>query len=192
MTIKLPALKRASLADIQKVYPWATKILEDTSTEEACEVEVVKCEEEHGEYPTLGTVKSRNPGVLGWQHSEYIFTHQEDYKELFAYLKSEGIYWLHFLGTVWPREDGSRYARSWSWHDHDQRWCQDYGWLGFKASGNEAVLCRKLGTGKTESSESGSSETRTLGPLETEHQTQMRIANSLERLADKFAPRKKK
>jgi hypothetical protein len=166
MTIKLPALKKATLADIQKVYPWATEILEDTSTEEACEVEVVKYQKESGEYPTLETVKSRNPNALGWQHSEYIFTHQEEYKDLFAYLKSEGIYWLHFLGTVWPNEGGNRYARGWYWDDRGQRWCQGYYWLVSKAGVNVAVLCRKLGTGESGTPEAGPLDTLTPEPLE--------------------------
>jgi hypothetical protein len=107
--IRIPALRRPTLPELQKKFPWVQKIQEDTSPE--CEVildlgtfldegEVCISEDEHARR------RSFSDGLLGYQQFVWLVEHQDDYLALKALFRK--IY-IDGPGIIVANRDGGQY-----------------------------------------------------------------------------------
>lgn len=163
--MKIPALKRPTLKELQKNRSWIKSIESDQSTTKAVEVEfvsVLKEGETHisgSEYETR--LKLRDDVKLGYQHMKWLLENQKEFPEFMALL---GKVYIDFPALVVVRGDGSRdvpYV-----HDGGGRFGGYWSWLvhGFDVDGRIAVSSKVATPG---TSETGSSRPLDTLPLET-------------------------
>ena len=182
--MRIPSLKKPTLAEVQKTWLHIKSIESDNSTEEPVEFEfisVLKKDENYikgFEYETR--LKTRSDIKLGFQHAQWIAEHQDEIPEL-KELREKRVWYIDFPALVVVYADGGRYVPC--LHNDGGRFVIDwYGLaLGFHDCGRVAV------SSKQDYRELGTLEPLGTGALESLE----RIAIALERLADKYAPRKK-
>jgi len=130
LTIKIPALPRPTLKEIQAVFPWINKIDRDTSPTEASTLQLATVLSE-GEL-SIGDeeyerrrVAMRTTIFLGYQQAVWLVEHQDEFPEFMAL---GGTIYIDFTGLVIVDGVGG--------HDfpflvrRGARWKLDCGWSG--------------------------------------------------------------
>lgn len=133
--IKIPALKRPTLATMQKQFSWVTSIERDTSPTKAVTLNIGTLLTETESKISGAEYEKRIPQEsLGFQHAQWLVEHQDEFTDFKA---MTGIY-IDFPGQIVVDEDGRRYV--FYLNRFDGRWCLDYHWLDsdFRRSGRVA------------------------------------------------------
>jgi hypothetical protein len=129
LTIRIPALKRPTLAQLQAKWPWIKKIERDTSPEGSVTLNLATILRDAAEGSVNGPeyerrIASSLSRLLGYQHLEWLVAHQDEYPAFMALL---GKVYIDFSGLVVVSGRG---LRSVPYGNRiGGRWGADWGWL---------------------------------------------------------------
>lgn len=136
LTIKIPALKRPTLAELQAEWSGIKEIIRDISTEEPVTLKlgtVLRADETKSiggsEYERRILALQNAGRTLGWQHRKWLIEHQTEFPEFMSLL---GKVYIDFPGLVvlsvgggrdvpYAGDGGERWDGSWHWLDSDFR-----------------------------------------------------------------------
>jgi hypothetical protein len=131
LSIKIPALKRYTLEQIQEKHPGMNIVsVEDTSTEEEVTLSLATVLVPSDDGSIEGEeywkrVVAKLNSLLGIQHRDWLVEHQTEFPEFMALL---GKVWIDFLGTIVVRRNGDRNAPD--CYQDGSRWRGGWHWLG--------------------------------------------------------------
>ena len=146
LNIKLPALKRYTLEQLQEKYPGMDIVsVEDTSTEEEvtlslATVLVPSDKGSIGGEEYWKRVVAKLSSLLGIQHRDWLIEHQAE-PECQAFMALLGKVWIDFLGTILVDRVGRRYVPC--CFQDGSRWSGYWDWLGSDFYSNARVAFGK-------------------------------------------------
>jgi hypothetical protein len=130
LSLRIPALKRYTLEQLQEKYPGMDIVsVEDTSTEEEVTLTLATVLVPDDEGSIDGEeywkrVVTKLNALLGIQHRDWLIEHQDEFPEFMALL---GKVWIDFLGTVVVSRGGFRSVPCAT--QHGSRWHGRWRWL---------------------------------------------------------------
>jgi hypothetical protein len=127
LNIKVPALKRPTLKELQKDRSWIKSIESDNSTEKACILNLATVLEKGENYITAEEYEMRTKDIssLGFQHAEWLIKNQDKFPQFKELL---GKIYINFQGLVVVGEGGDRFCPCVD--DGGGRFVQHWRWMG--------------------------------------------------------------
>ena len=162
MTIKIPALKRPTLAELQKEWSWIKSIEKDDSPTKAVTLELTTILKDGEDFITGSVYEKRREGLqcLGFQHAQWLLKNQKEFPEL---MELVGKVYIDFPALVVVGGGGNRYCPCLDLRG--RVFVQEWDWLsgGLVQDGRLAVSGKSaLKTSDTSLSELGRLENRLL------------------------------
>jgi hypothetical protein len=138
LSIEIPALPHATLAEIQETDSWVKAIERDTSPEGPVTLRlntVLRPDEKAIDGKEYERRLVTGPGiVLGYAHRKWLRKNQDKFPEFMALL---GKIYIDFSGTVVVDDDGNRSVPC--CHQRGSRWFGIWRWLSSRFFANDRV-----------------------------------------------------